>query len=407
MLGKKKFKKFNLRKLETEALTGYKSFKEDNDQDSRTQLFNGIRELAFAILTVGDFEKYNIDVEESSYEYALYLFERILNGFELVPSGKGDKFPLQYYISLNIKDTVITKRDDELFKSLIGDMQFLIERKEVMEVEDDTDLESKIHHDYLANCLFKALRIFYTHDEIRRVLPISLELMFESKRKLIIDNSPTDIKDFSTVLISLAKRVIIDSNINVEYDIPKKRLEEIFGSSVRSSVFLAAVVDTNFFPKELLLSLDSDSLSRIVSLMGGKSIRIPTQRELDTLLGSVVTIAKMIMEGGEVKDLLKETKANMDLVYCNQKHFNVQTFISKSIETYNMFGEDPKTKPLINALISSIKSIETIIDQVVKENGHSENESERKRYTDLTRSFAVFSESLDSFIKPKTIMREL
>ena len=55
--------KFDLKKLEDDTLDTHKSWQDDDNQDSRTALFFAIKELAFAILSVGGWEQYDIDFE--------------------------------------------------------------------------------------------------------------------------------------------------------------------------------------------------------------------------------------------------------------------------------------------------------------------------------------------------------
>jgi len=392
-------KSFDLKKLETQALDSYDRWKSEDCTETRTDLFYKVRDLAHAILSVGDWEKYNIDIEETAYDYAIYLFERILTGFRLEPKENGTRFPLQHYMNLNIRHVIITLGDDELFKSLVEDMEYLLDTTESSEIEEEIQLENQFELKDLKLTLYKSLRVFYSEEEIRRLLPISLEFISEVSRKNIPNTAPDDVADFSLVLIALAKRVIKDNNVTYPYNGSKTELRQILNSSVRSSVFLASVVNTDFFPKELLLSVDTDSLSRIVSLMGGKTVRIPTQRELDTLLGTVITLSKNIIEGKTTKKALAESKSDFDLVFCNQ--INIQNFVSKSMESYKYFGKDQETKPLIHALLSSIKSIESMIDDLVKENKENISEEEIETYSELSKKFSHFAESLDSMIKPK------
>ena len=394
MQNKKKKKKFNLQKLEEHTLEAYQAYLQDDSQFTRTKLFEGIRELAYAILSVGDWRsKYNIEPEEAAYEYALYLFERIITGFEL-KSKNGQGFALQSYITINIRHTVITVRDDELFKSLIGDMQFLIDNQEAEYQEEQQTADSALIEEELSEKLFRAIRFFYPLDEIKRLLPIAIEMMYDSNIYMIPHNAPTDIRDFCITLVAIAKRIVKDENIVSEYDFSKRKLKDIFASGIRSSVFLSTVVDTGFFPKELLLCLDMDSLHRLISVMGGQKIKIPNQRHLDALLGSVVTVSKMAMEGKPKVEALDESKKNLDLVFANR--INMNSLISKAAETYDLFGADTPTKPMMNALLCSIESLKKVVDDMAKRNQISDKHL--KQFEILTEDFIKWSEAVEGVI---------
>jgi len=80
-------RKYDLVKLEDEALLALSNWGKEDGEETRTQLFQTIQELAYAVLKVGGYDKHNIDYSTVAYEYALYLFERlILKSF--LPSSK-------------------------------------------------------------------------------------------------------------------------------------------------------------------------------------------------------------------------------------------------------------------------------------------------------------------------------
>lgn len=395
----KKEHKFDLIKLESELDAAYKEFKKEECEQTRTKLFTTIRDLAYAILTVSTFTKKNsLNLEDTAYEYALYLFERLVTGsFSPENSPKYiDKMPWQAYIDINLNHIIFSrKNDNEAWIDLVEDLEFLVDATRIDETNMSDIYQQKVNRDSVSKDLETALQIFYSDAEIARLLPLSVDLIFSNPKYFINDNMPKDIKDFSLVLISVAKRIAAKNNLDGSTRVKKTELVRMLSSSVRSTVFLSSVVNSSFFPKELLLSVDIDSLYRLCQISGGKRIRIPTQRELNTLVGAVVTVSKMITDGKNFKESVNESKKEFDLVFSHQ--INTETFVAKIIKSMNTFGADDKTDPLISIIVMSIKSLEKLFDKVLEKAETSNPET-------LLRTYEVLSQSLSSFTN---IMAEL
>lgn len=393
---------FNLIELESNCLARYQEYKGDpNSPQFRTEVFKSIEELAFAVLNVGKYDKYQIDFSVCAYEYALYLLERILVGsFRMEPKIKGTRFPLQEYVRQNIKHVVFNLRKDTAWQELITDMEFFLDDYqkpgdyEYMEFED-TNIEpgeNLVDKTKYAEKLFEALKIFYTVEEINRLFTISLDIIYLDPRALVASHIPVDIQDFSITLVALAKRLTRDHNLHFGLDVPKEDLRKIFACSVRSTVFLSTIVNTDFFPRELLLSLDIDSLYRLVHLMGGQTLRVPTIKELDSLLGAVVSVSKMIMEGKDLKSSISESKKDLNLMFTTR--INIQDFVSKSVESFNVFNNEAKVEPLLNVLALSIKSMDHLFQQITKRSEEMHSDTLLKNYVELSSSFSNFTQSL-------------
>jgi len=409
--------KFNLIELESTALAKYKTWKTDMSHSGyRTEMFKAVEDLAYAILNVGKFDKYNIDFNLCSYEYALYLFERLITGsFRMEPRIPGTRFPLQEYVRQNIKHVVFTLRKDTAWQELITDMEFFLDDcqkpgdYEYMELADHRieAPEGGVDKNRYAKKLLEALRVFYSFPEIRRLLAISLDTIYMDTKALVNPNIPADIRDFSITLVALSKRLTVEHNLNFGLDVPKNDLKKVFASSVRSTVFLSTIVNTDFFPRELLLSLDIDALYRLVHLVGGQTLKIPTIRELDSLLGAVVAVSKVIMEGKAVKESITEAKTDMKLMFAN--NINIQQFVSKSLESYNVFSNESKVEPLLNILAMSIKSMDHLFQQLTKRSEELNSSELLKKYVELSSSLSKFTESLIGIsdkVKPKETAKE-
>lgn len=388
-LPKKPKHRYKLSDLEDKISDAYAAFQIDDTQLTRTKLYLTIKDLAYAILEVGKWN--SVDFDEVSYEYAVYLFERLVLGTFKPRGYDNSRFPWQHYIRKNIRHVIMqVNNSNACWFELIEDLEQYVDEGSADFVEENT-ADLQVGRDSLSNKLFKSLRMFYPMEEIKRILPISVELISNKSRYLIKDIMPKDVREFSIILISLSKRLIHDHNINHDPDIPKSELVKMLSSSVRSTVFLSSVVNSTFFPKELLLALDIDSLYRLIQVMEGQTIRVPTLREMDTIIGSVVAVSKAITEGSDIEDGLKESKEKYGLIFSN--HINVKSFISKSVESYNIFGENTvTTEPMINILLMSVKSLEILFKKL---NRGIDGESS----SELLDSYRVLSDSFNAFTK--------
>jgi hypothetical protein len=395
---KKPVYQFNLTNLETEAFHALEAWNKLDNPESRTLLFTTIRDLTYAILCVGEYSsKYSINPDEIAYEYALYLFERLVLG--TFKPTYNDRFPFQKYISINLKHVIITKNKDKNWHELIVDLEYLLnlENNGMMDFggsEENND--SRIDKQALAKKLHKSLRIYYTRDEINRLLPMTIGLLDLESKQFYSENFPTDLKDFMVVLVCISKRIITTHNVNMlPHDMMVKEFKKVVSSSVRSTVFLSAVVNSEFFPKELLLSLDIDSLYRLVAVSGGQNFRVPTKKELDALIGSVVTVSKVIMEGKTIDQSLGETKKDLELMFPTRiRGTNIEAYISKILEVHSIFGEDPNSDPMVINLITAIKSIDKMMEHIVKNAKNESPETILQYYKEISTTFKILTDGL-------------
>jgi hypothetical protein len=401
--------RFNLFELEEKVLHSYHEWEKNKlDHTLRTNLFLSIKNIAYAILSVGDFVKYEIDFDKTAYEYALNLLERIIKPetnegkkpFRFVANNPGGRFPVQNYINLNIRDTIFSMKKENGWKNLVEDLEFYLNKigdEEAKSFDEINPIENNLQNFFYAKKLLKSLRIFYSFEDIRRLLYISLDLIYSNKSYLISDNIPNEIKDFTITLICLAKKLTYQSNINFSIDIKKDDLQKLLLSATRSTIMLATVANSNLFSKELLLSLDIDSLNRLVAVAGGKVIKVPTKKDLETLIGSIVCISKSVMEGEDPISNLNKIKYDYDLVF--NSGITITKTISKVIETFDVFKEDNNSKALINLLVISVKSLDVLFQKLVDKSDDLPVDTILKQYTELNASFSRFTESLVSIKK--------
>lgn len=350
----------NLIGLEKNLNDCYFNYIKKDSPSSRDSLFMAIRNIAYNIATYDkNTKRYNLEIDEVSNEYALRLFERIVvNGFRFKTDT--GRIPFSAYIRINIKDVIISDGKNNSYLQLHGDMETLYDQIVSGSVESSSDFFSKSH---LSNKIYNGLMIFYKEKDIKRHLNLALDIIYRNKHQPIpYEKLPSDIRDFCVVLLSLSKRITDEFNINnIERTDIKKALE----SSIRSSVFLASVTESDAFPRELLLSLDLESLYRICTVSGGRKIKIPTIRQLDTIVGTVSSVSEYIIDGKDYQGTLAKSKKDLDLVF--SANMNMHQFISKAIDVLDLKENNQSTEPLINVLSLSRKSIELYVTELSNE----------------------------------------
>ena len=388
-----KLKKYDLIDLESKVDSSYISWKENNNEKTRLALFLAIENLAYAILNVHKTPRIKSDLKNVAYEYALYLFERIVLGL-FTPVFK-DRMPWQSYIDLNLKHIIFKKEKDE-WLDLISDLEHLVSLDESIYDTDNTKATEFLND--LSFDLLNKLKFFFPEETIKSHLPIAMDIIFSNdfKKKININKVPEKIRDFINVLIILSKRIAKDHNLNNSYLSYSKNLD--VDSALKSTLFLSSVVNSSFIKKELLMALDLDSIHRLVLVLGGEKVKIPTQREFGTFLGSVSIASKVLFEDLPIKKSISKVKKDMNLVFSHQ--VNVQTYISKIIEAANLedLSEKPKDTSVIKALLASIKLYEQLFSSFINKICNNFSEESLRSYVDLSSAIEEHIENM-SFIK--------
>jgi hypothetical protein len=151
-------------------------------------------------------------------------------------------------------------------------------------------------------------------------------------------------------------------------------------------------VNAKFFPREFLLALDIDSLYRLVQIAGGKRLKIPTPRDLNTLIGAVVSVSKMVMEGKDLRESVNTSKKDFDLVFSHE--VNIHNFVGKIINSMDLFGEDAETEPMISMLVLSIKSLERLMNQFIEKMDKADPDTVLKSYEYLSNTLSHFTDAI-------------
>ncbi len=367
-------------------MRAYLAMKTTDKEKERTELFLSIKKIAYAILMVGNYSTYNLNYEDVAYEYAVYMFTR------LVATGKGkfvpeyqDRFPWQKYISLNIRHIIHSRflvSDDALGSDIVdllddgdGDDEL---RELITTSETSVDRMTK---EYTVSQIYDVVKQFYSQAEIARLYPITKQYLTSHGVVMLTIDCPADVKAFAKVLIAVSKRILYQGVKTDFRDRSKSQIEDCVSSSLKSTLFMASVIEADFFPTDLLLALDLDSILRLVTISGGSTIRIPTTREFESIIGATMAASKMIIDGEtDVTKAKWEAKHEYGLVFSNR--VNMSNFIDRIMSSCHFSeaeGGKP-TSPLIHLLLTYIKSLNTITDTLI-------DKTDTESYDTLVSSF--------------------
>jgi hypothetical protein len=353
--------KYDFIEMERTVSQAYSRFKSGGGSASRHDLFVSIKDLAYAILMVGDWNKYGVDYEKVSYEYGLYMFERIVTS-TFSPS---DSFPWTEYIRKSIIYGVKAVKNDELWFDFVEKFKtedFSDALKEIVADEEIPDSDYVIDQGRLGERIHSGLRMFYTQKEINRLYPLVSDLLFSNKDTPVSNDLPLDIQDFMKVLICVGKR--LDDTEDIKFsltDLSVETLKKAINVSVRSTLFLAASVKLDYFPRDLLLALDIHSLYRLLSIRGGTSIKLPPLKHLERLIGAVVITSYMLLEGKSYDEAVKSAKEELDF---DLGTGSVRKMVSRIIEAYNLFENKKESDSLLDIMISALNVMKNLANKI-------------------------------------------
>lgn len=397
-----KFKHKNFKVLEDSLTESLLDCLSDSTQENRARFFSLTKETAFAILSSNSQWK-GLDFDKISYEYALYLFERVITG-SFKPQYEG-RLPWGSYIAQSIKHVINKQKNEENWGVVAEDMQIILDSGVDISVNDysnssKNELERITSRNFLSSKLLESLRIFYTEDEIKRLYPLSMDILSSSTSSsldyLVSRSAPDDVQDFLAVLISLSKRLVSIHNIVQGSEVSLSKMKKAIDASVRSTVFLSSVVNSDFFSRDLLLALDIDSLYRLIYIAGGKEIRIPTLCELDSLLGAVRAVSGVILGDEEAKKTLNKSRRDFELVF--SKKINMDSFISSMLQSFDLFREEEGSSALLNLVLVGMKSLERVSTQLA-------DKLDKNSPENLLSYFKELSTSIDSITGTLTNMQ--
>lgn len=384
-------RQYDLVALEDGVQAAYLTYLSAPDSAVAKLFFDRVLELTRAVLTVSSsWRSYQIDRSAIAYDYAIYLLERVLSG-AFCPSYQ-DRFPWQRYIDSSLRSIVYPMFNDSKDLSLeelegytdLVYFGFTASKKL-------TSLELGILKQEFVNDVLRGLKLFYSEEEVGRLYFISADYL----GTFYIQHLPKDIFDFICILRSIVKRLASSP----AYQFNSKAhsvttFKQSLVSSTRSTVFLSSVLKHDLIPKPLLLALDIESLYRLSYIAGGSTVRVPTLQELNTLIGVVATVTKILLENKDMEEALKESKDQLQLIFSNNKNHSVRAYITRLLESYSLFSQDTSDTTLMQLVLSSLTSLERIAVQGSEELKRSHPETVIQFYSELVSSINTLGEFL-------------
>tara|TARA_Y100000310_G_C20695263_1_gene825219 strand:+ start:1388 stop:2587 length:1200 start_codon:yes stop_codon:yes gene_type:complete len=349
---------YNFAKLEDIVHKDYLLLLKAPSESTRGNFFCSLQDLVRGVISVRSKKPDSpyTDIEKLTYEHSLYLFERIVIG-RFRPVYK-DKFPWQHYVRKAVRINLHTMYKDEDWVAVLSKTQFAFDTGVLVEGDVVKSKNLNIIDTENQQLLHDGLRCFYSLAEIKRLLPLSLDLIttnFPNFFGLIL---PNDLRDFCIIVVCLTKRIARETHVFNNKSITEVTLDEALKNSIRSTLFLAAISDSKLFPKELLLALDIDSLVRLAKVAGGRTLKIPTLRRVDTLIGSVEAASQVLLKQTEIGAAVESAKKNYNLIYSNK--VNIKEFVLKTIDIFKVIGTQSESTPIMGMVLASINSLQTI-----------------------------------------------
>jgi len=354
------YEAFDFEVMENDITLSWLGLDGPDVEQSKADLFLHIRKLAYAILLTSNYASYNMDYEDVSYEYGVYLYERLATK-SFIPKYE-DRFPWNNYIRMNIRHIIFSRfinSDPTLYNDICDILENNHEDYEELKVDDKTT--DRMSHTHSINKILGWLRVFYPEHEIRRLFPISRAMLLSYGNNFMSSDAPQDVIDFIRVFVSVSKRIIY-AGVNTDYKQYKRsELRGLTDSALKSTLFLATVVNSSFFPVILLLGCDLDSLLRLITIGGGSTIRIPTMKEFESVLGCTLTASNMIINNNSDIETVKWKEKNAHNLVFSQS-ININNLVGKVLDCGKLAdGEGTgENSPLIYLLLSAIKSLDVV-----------------------------------------------
>lgn len=378
--------KYYLEQLEDDCRKSYAEWvKDKRSSNLRYELFLSIEDLSFAVAQLTNIPKEHVNRRELAYELAIYIFERIINE-RLIPIGTQDnkRFPWQNYLRRSIKGFIPYIGKDANASTQSDFMSVYWENfVDAASADEDQELAAPgrdehqpdliIEKKYLQKQIVKGLHLFYTKKQINRLYYMFCSIMsYEGKNRKYPSrdpNMPQDLQEFALTVIIVAKRIVQSISIPAVKKASPESICESVSTAIRSTLFLAAVIERDpQFPRELVMCLDMDSLVRLCQSSGGKTIRIPTDRELHSLVQAASTAAEMLTTGYDKEETTMFSQFDQNHLPASPT-VPLTPLINLLLQHHNIFqGTQSKaTEPMKDILISSVESLDTLLDKLVSE----------------------------------------
>ena len=261
----------------------YQQYQESPSEALLADFMDLVKEEARKVLLTMENAR-EVNVDDVAEEYAVYLTSRLWAGN--LPEIKS----WYSYIYYNIR-WILHHNSQELYpvEQLVD---FILH-----------DKEDHPKHDFLFKDSFVTLvKFFYTEKEIQRLAPLAASLLRSRGRWVLEDKLPEDVGRFIRICLVAARRLITEEAEEIDID-PEAIPPVLFKSS-----FILAGLTSKY--RELCLALPYPYLVQLSILAGGKKLKIPTLRELDTLVTASECLWRKV--SGEDEDPRYRAKEELD-----------------------------------------------------------------------------------------------
>jgi hypothetical protein len=278
-------------------------------------LYKALSELAYRIFCVNPpfvYKKRGLDPYNNACNHALDIVERVRSKTIDWDPEKRQAWTSYLRLSTRYFYTVMPTLPDYTTKSL--DEVFEEIESKLNDVSSLNLEDSPSHVTYQDNSqllkggfvdhLYLLLRTYCPKDDILRLIPITITSI---KYDLEVNE---EVSRFKCLVLNLIKR-LTDFHNATEHVEPS-----ILPDSLDKSVITLLLLNfasyqnqNSTIPFDLVSSLDFHSLMRLAATSGGKFIRIPTVRELETVIASSVALSSMLLDGSTFREARIKAKS--------------------------------------------------------------------------------------------------
>jgi hypothetical protein len=319
-------------------------------------------------------------------DYALYLLELIISKDFDVHDDIRWKFNWSNYFKLGLKKAMMESRHsyDPIITTEYVYKELLYKHTSLPRPKWEEPIERvKERLDFLSRAVYEQLLSFYTEADINKMWYLSASYLlfkdFPLSMLEVSNNATDDVYNFCVMLYCVARRVLRKKSVPVEKKHTIKEVEVALKKALKSTLFLASVANTDTFPLPILAALDIESFYRIVKVAGGRTIRIPTQQELDELLTHTTAMEKMLTENKPSKQAYAEVKKE-SCIDCG-KDLSKTSFVAKVFNT--LAEEEALTSPIIEAITDSLQLVNKLLKTVKVKNIKLSNNAAMQHYLSL------------------------
>ena len=231
----------------------------------------------------------------------------------------------------------------------------------------DHSPELIVSRNSLRKKIVKGLSLYYTKEELNRLYYAFCSISSMNSSYPSTDTKvPEDLREFALTVLVVAKKIAADINIPYVPPPTPSQLQEAIQSALRSTMFLTAVMDRDSkVPYEFVQCLDMDSLFRVVQAMGGRTIRIPTEKELNSYVQASRIAAEMLTTGYKREETTEFFNSKSGRL-SSSAMIPFGPLVNKIIHHHHVFGSlSSKPAQTMNEMLNSmVTSLNQLLDRI-------------------------------------------